>query len=208
MLSEEKLMAEVFHVPIKGRPDLYANQTVEDYKITSVFSFLLGEKQEWENQLNVYAWLFRKVGFLVNALRINAILRDWMKSKAMFDAEYPQIPFYTVPVKLWTPERSQAYVEERVTLHKMFPMTPCTPEERWQKPTTWAVKKAGGDRALRGGVQDSEKAAQKFMTEYLDKKENKKAKLEIEYRPGGFTKCEEYCIVADHCPIFHPELKK
>ena len=33
---------------------------VVDYKVTSVWSLLLGEKPEWEKQLNTYAWLIEK----------------------------------------------------------------------------------------------------------------------------------------------------
>src|SRR3990167_5284371 len=44
-LSEERLNAEVLGWKVSGQADLYSQDgTISDYKVTSVFSFLLGEK--------------------------------------------------------------------------------------------------------------------------------------------------------------------
>jgi hypothetical protein len=60
----------------------------------------------------------------------------------------------------------------------------------WEKPTYWAVRKAGGKRAT--SVHDLQEEAEKKMEE-LGKG------YEIEVRPGGRTRCENFCLVRDHC---------
>jgi len=200
-LSEERLKVEVYGTTITGRPDLYYKETIEDYKVTSVFSFLLGMKVEWEQQLNVYAFMFRHYGFKVDKLQISAILRDWIKNKAWFDKDYPSIPFQTIPVEIWTPERATAYVYDRIKAHKLNAEIPCTDIDRWKRPKKFAVKKAGTKRALAGGIKDTKEDAERFAEEYLKKIASRKVRLEIEERPEIFIRCKQYCIVRTVCPI-------
>ena len=62
ILSEERLFAEVDGWTISGAIDLQEitkrGVIISDYKVTSVWSVIY-DKQEWHNQLNVYAWLVR-----------------------------------------------------------------------------------------------------------------------------------------------------
>ncbi len=197
-IAEEKLTIPWSDTIVVGVADLYHNYTVEDYKITSVYAFLLGDKPEWERQLNIYAWIYRQLGFDVYDLLIRAILRDWVKTKALKDAEYPPIPFQTVRVPLWDASQASTYVEERIALHRAAEDTMdapcCTDEERWAKPTTYAVMKKGNKRAAR--VLDSMDAAETWAVLNLDAKD----KYEIQERAGEFTKCASYCLVRDVCP--------
>ena len=66
----------------------------------------------------------------------------------------------------------------------------CTDEERWQRPSKFAVGKKKTKRALR--VLDSHEEAEDWMVttgkgEY------------IEERPGQAIRCENYCDVAPFC---------
>jgi hypothetical protein len=180
---------------VSGRPDAYTNGVIDDYKITSVFSFLLGDKPEWEYQLNTYAFLYRSAGFPVTGLNIQAILRDWIENKTLTDPEYPKIPFITVPIPLWTPEDAKKYVEQRVAFHLTHPMDPCSDLDRWARTNTYAVMKVGGKRALR--VLDTVEDASKWAREYHEEKP--KDKLEIHERKGEFVRCARYCPVRAFC---------
>lgn len=197
VLAEQSIKTEVGGILVSGRPDLYHDGIVDDYKITSVFSFLLGDKPEWTDQLNVYAFLFRSQGFPVTALNIHAILRDWVESKTLTDPEYPKIPFVTVPIDLWSIESAEEYVADRVARHLKYPMDPCSDKERWGKPPTYAVFKVGGKRALR--VLDTAERAQEWGKEH--QAEKPKDKLEIHERPGSFVRCERFCPVRAFCEL-------
>jgi len=75
----------------------------------------------------------------------------------------------------------------------------CSDKDMWKKNDTWAVKKKGQKRALR--VLDSEEEAIKYMEWHneTDQAYTKKTNLEMEFRSGEFTRCGNYCSVADFC---------
>jgi hypothetical protein len=168
-LMEERLRVKCKGWTVAGKPDLYeADGTLTDFKVTSVYSFLLGDKPDWEAQLNCYALLLRVNGFEVKRLQILAILRDWTKSRALAQADYPKAQALGKPIPLWPHERTRAYMEERVKLHQdgirgVFPE--CTEDERWHKDDKWAVRKKGNKRALR--VLPSEWDAENYLMEHL-----------------------------------------
>ena len=147
--KEERLQYMIDGVLISGQSDIWCDGEIGDYKVTSVYSFLLGMKPEWVAQLNVYRWLWEKNGFKTNSLKIHAILRDWIKSKAMLDPKYPQINQITVDIPLWTMKETEAYIKRRIALHKLPKAPDCTDEEKWTRPTTYAVMEKDGKRARR-----------------------------------------------------------
>lgn len=195
VLAEQGIRDEIDGVVISGRPDFYDDGVIGDYKMTSVFSFLLGDKPEWTNQLNVYAHLFRSAGFPVRGLNVHAILRDFVESKSFTDPDYPKIPFTTVFIDLWSPGDCLDYIKLRVKMHVEAPMEPCSERERWARPNTFAVMREGGKRALR--VLDTLPEAQVWGNEHHIAKP--KDKLTIVERKGGFTRCERYCAVRGVC---------
>ncbi len=136
-MSECKLEVDVDGVTLVGVADLYNDGVVEDYKITSVWSFMFGEKEEWTKQLNCYAWMFQKLGYPVKELKIHAILRDWTKSRVKDD--YPEIPFKTVKVELWDFNKQNDYIKSRLALIKglqnksISEIQVCSEQERWTR---------------------------------------------------------------------------
>lgn len=204
-LIEQRLVANVAGWIITGKPDLWsAPATLDDYKFTSVYAVKGGVKPEWESQLNIYKMLYRMYGFKVEQLRIIAIYRDWSKSQASRDKTYPQAGAVVVPVQNWPGGGAMAYALERVLLHQAAEalpddeLPPCTPEERWARPTKWAVVKKGNKRATK--LHDTEEAAQDHAGE-LGKQ------FVVEHRPGGFARCENYCPVTKWCNQYQSELK-
>ena len=201
-LSEEFLDIDVDGMKIKGVPDLLSPECVlTDWKVTSVWSLILGTKDDWIKQLNIYAYMYRIHGFDVKKLQVVAMLRDWQKSKAKFDPEYPQSAVVTIDIPLWSVQETHSYIKERVKLHQEAEkgnLPECTPEERWEKPTKYAVYKGSNKRATR--VLDSEKEAE----EYAINVENAR----IEVRPGEQTKCNSYCNVAEHCSWYQDYLRE
>lgn len=193
--SEQTLKMQCDDLILQGTLDLRsAEGAIEDYKVTSAWSFVFG-KPEWEQQLNVYALLCEANGIPVKSLTINAFLRDWSERNfQQYKPDYPSRPFYQTTLPLWPLEKRKKFVIDRLADHKAG-MRPCTPEERWQKESSWAVVKAGQKRALR--VLPSEDEAKKWMSEYPDKKSSS---VSIQYRPGACTRCDKYCMVRSVCP--------
>ncbi len=211
-LQEEELSAKVLGWTVTGHPDLYHEPaTLDDYKVTSVYAFLNGVKVEWEQQINGYAWLFGLHGFPVEEARIVAILRDWTKSK-MNGTDYPPAAALTLPVLLWSPEIQAQFIEDRVRLHKAviqgiepigvrITAPPCTPEERWRRPTTYALIRGSNKRATK--VCDTLQEADTWRAE-----QDKPSEYRIEQRLGASVRCESYCRVAQWCPQYQTMLEE
>lgn len=196
---EHKMQIRKDDYTIVGIPDLYDNGILSDWKITSVWSFILGAKPEWERQLNVYAYFFLMKGLPVRKLEINAILRDHQVSKR-FDKDYPPIPFVKSDVKLWSPTETFEYILNRLDLHKK-PAGICTEEERWTRERTWAVKYKGKKKAIK--VEKSLDA----IHQYMDDKKLSLTTTTIEERPGIDARCVGYCDVNKFCPYWNEKYK-
>lgn len=202
VVKEERLFMEVNGWTLSGAIDhqeIVDNVVhITDYKVTSVWSVILG-KAEWELQQNIYAQMIRKVkGMEVGSISICAVLRDWNRREASFKSDYPQSPVVVVQLNLWDDDKAQAYIEERITIHQSAQMEhdlhdnipDCTDAERWAKDDTWAVKKPGAKRAIKVCASYQE------ATDYVAALPTKH---EIEHRKGEYTRCTNYCAVSEFC---------
>jgi len=180
---------------VSGQIDVYepAFKRLSDYKVTSVWSVKdYSFKPEWELQANCYTWLLAQNGNEVKELQVVALLKDWSRGELRRRGEgYPEHPIAIRRIPIWTEEESYNYIRDRILLHKMQKPPICSPEERWDKPTTWAVKSKTRKTAKR--VLHNKIDAEKWMTS------NGKAGDYIEERPGESVRCESYCPVKEHC---------
>jgi len=196
-LMEERIFTEIKGKTISGATDLFKDKVITDYKVTSAWTLVYGSRtKEWEEQLNIYAYLFRKQGFEVEKLHIVTILRDWSKTNALKDSKYPQCAIQTIHVELWDYEVQKQFLEERVQAMidaenlSDSELPKCTPEEQWAQPTKYAIMKKSRKSAVRvlAGKQEAED-----MLSELDNKHY------LEVRPGKCTRCEDYCNVNKFC---------
>jgi hypothetical protein len=209
-IVEERLFTTFEGWSISGAIDLQemvdGKVLIADYKVTSAWT-VQQEKQEWIDQLNLYAWLVERVkGEKVAGLQIIGIVRDWSRREASLKDTYPQAPIVTLDIPLWSFEDREEFVRRRLTLHNeanfaaVSGMMPeCAPEEMWEKPTTYAIMKAGGVRAKK--VCNTLSEAENFVvTKYPDH--------HIETREGGRTRCESFCQAAPFCKQYQTYLKE
>jgi hypothetical protein len=200
-MTEQRLFANVAGWRVSGQFDRLAvlpDGTLQDYKVTSVWAVINGVKADWLHQLNCLRWLAEQNGHPVRRLQIVAILRDWSRGKALGDANYPQRQVKVLDVPVWTLQEAGDYIRERVRLHQAADdglVPECSPEERWERPTTYAVMRRGRKSALR--VFDRLADARDLANE---------PDRHIEVRPGRAVRCEEYCPVAQFCPQRRAEL--
>jgi len=195
-----QIMTQPGDIVVSCKPDLYniEDKSIDDYKCTSAYSFILGDKPEWTQQINVNAAIYRENGFPVERGRIFAILRDFMRSKTLSDPDYPKIPFQTVEIPMWPHGDAIKFIADRVNLHeqaKTLPddaLMPCTDAERWKKPTTYAVMKEGRKSAVR--VLDTIEEARGYMFDY-----DCDTKHSIVERKGEAVRCAGYCNAAPFC---------
>ena len=165
---------------------------------------MIFSKQEWVNQLNVYAFLLEKeLGIPIKTIQICAILRDWNRKQASLKPDYPQHPIEVVDIPLWSLEERTEYVEDRMSLHQnarqLFDQNErivrCNKKERWSKDDKWAVKKKGRKTALK--VFDNQDDAEELAST---------KDTYVEFRQGENSRCVgNYCGVAEFCSQFMEE---
>ena len=197
-IVEERIHLEIDGTHISGAIDLQEVEEdgiiLSDYKTTSAW-VVQNNKQDWHDQLNIYAYLVEKVkNKPVKKLQIVAIVRDWARRDAEKEG-YPQAPIVVIDIPLWPMEQREKFITDRINKHitAAFDMEigdeliPCTPEDMWEKETTYAVKKEGGVRAK--SVHKTREEAEAVLTKgYF-----------LEVREGERTRCQSFCQVAPFC---------
>ena len=199
---------------LSGHFDLLSRQgDLTDFKVTSAWAALdalTNGKDEWENQLNVLDFLCRKnqktltrykKEVKVKSLNIMAILRDWSKLKVMQSDNYPRKQVVMIPIRRWSEEEQENYVQARIKLHqdaeKADQLPLCTAKERWRKEDSYAL------------MLDNRKTAKRVLPtrEEMDKymKENKYVEgqgCKVVFRAGEDVRCQHYCSVNQFCSHF------
>ena len=199
---------------LSGQFDLLSRQgDLTDFKVTSAWAALdalTNGKDEWENQLNVLDFLCRKnqktltsykKEVKVKSLNIMAILRDWSKLKVMQSDNYPRKQVVMIPIRRWSEEEQENYVQARIKLHqdaeKSDQLPLCTAKERWRKEDSYAL------------MLDNRKTAKRVLPtrEEMDKymKENKYVEgqgCRVVFRAGEDIRCQHYCSVNQFCSHF------
>lgn len=201
-VTEERLYIERCGWVMSGAFDRLAvnDGLLQDYKVSTVASLKDGGRIEHIQQLNLLAHLCREHGVEVTRLEIVYVLRDWSKAGAERNHGYPKAAVETVSAPIWTTEKCEEFIYERVRLHQAarerLPM--CTPTERWATPDAWAVRKAGRERAVR--VLDSEEEAVALAASLGEGHS-------VEKRPGRNVRCEGYCSVLHICKQITQEVE-
>lgn len=201
-IVEERLFAEFDGWTISGAIDLQiiedAGIEINDYKNVGVWS-VQNPKPEWEEQLNVYAWLVEEIKKTpVTTLKIIAFLRDFSAKESKFRANYPKSGVVTIDIPVWSMGKREEYIRGRILEHSNARfaeetggvLPPCTPSEMWEKDPVYAVKKDGAVRAklLHATMQEAEESLEKLGKGFY-----------IETRKGERTRCENYCPVNQFC---------
>lgn len=209
---------------ITGGIDYFNKETgiLEDYKITSVWTWIYRNREDsritdWTRQLNIYRLMLERAGYEVNGIKVNMIFRDFSKSKARHENNYPD-PVETIDIPLLGLDIVEQMLEESVAnveKYKASPdnaIPPCTASERWQQKDTWAVRKLANKTASK--VEFSYAGAKAWLDNEVarlaardiekgmnaDIAREKAYKLfAIEKREGVPTRCIDYCTVNKFC---------
>jgi hypothetical protein len=188
----------LFH--LTGILDYYdpATEILRDYKTTSTWTSIFWDQEKYSDQLNIYKWLLKSIGYEVKKIEVVLIMRDWNESKTM-DPSYPQsfIEIKDIPIK--TDQATEDLIYERFIKHCQAivdGVTPdfCTDSEKWIKPGSYAIMKTGVKRAVK--LHETLSAAELHLSEIND------SKCYIEKRNDIFTRCDRYCNVNQFCDFY------
>lgn len=200
---EEKFKVPVSNSYVTGQVDSYdmENAIINDWKTASVWKIQYADFTDWRQQGLTYAWLLQQSGLEVKKCRFIALLKDHSKSKAKFDANYPQSPVYiyefaVTPADLEaTGARIMKKVQEIEAAQKMSDdeIEACTAEERWADAEKWALMKNGRKTAVKlyDNQQEAAAAAGEQGNSYY-----------VEHRPAVSKKCDDYCNACKWCNFY------
>ena len=199
-VTEQRFYIDVDGVKLGGQIDLFdrETETLWDYKVSSVYKAMSDDKLEWTKQANVNKLLCEHNGIHPKKLAVLLVMKDWKRKEAEFKADYPKCAILEIPLPIWQEAETLAYIKSRINLHNLAKMINnedeipvCTEEERWSKPTTWAVlKEKGAKRAVAGGLYQSESEALLHSNRIGGA---------IEKREGEETRCLSFCQVRQFC---------
>jgi hypothetical protein len=186
---------------ITGRFDILAYRdglyVLRDIKTTSVWSYILGGKdEEYRKQLSTYRWLLAGRHEVEPLGYIDFFFTDWQSAKVRQDNRYPQrrvLAGHEVP--LMSLDETQQYIHGRASLFDRYRETPdsllppCTLDELWAEEEKFAVTKTGAKRATK--LCSTRDEAERYMT-------SKKIKGFVEHRPPKVKRCK-YCPAVSFC---------
>lgn len=189
---------------ISAQLDLYDKDTkiLYDWKETSVWKFMLGDTEEWEQQANINLYGLRMNNIFPVAIKNIAILKDWKKRMARFgrDKDYPKCAIHICNLRSWTVGEQQAYILGRIAKHEAELNNPpvCTKKERWQRDATFAVMRKDRKRAVK--LCMSRDQAEAVMMEYMRNAPPWETKqYYIEERAAEPVRCLDFCEVQLFC---------
>lgn len=198
---EEKFEKQIGKYKVTGRLDCYdmKNKIIFDYKTATVWKYKFKDFSDWKFQGLVYAWLLKQQGLEVNQCRFVAMFKDFSKTKAKTEADYPNKPVYVYQFDVTESDLEE--IEQKITAKVKeleaseeladddLPL--CTDEERWAKPTTYAVMKKSRKTAIR--VFDDKELAEKCLESFGSDE------YYLQERKGADGKCNGYCSCCEFC---------
>ena len=145
---EQRAEKEIIDFIISGKYDLVLDGTLNDYKSTSVWTYIFDSNADsYVKQGSIYKWLSPDK-ITSDYININYIFTDWSAAKARMDTKsYPQIKTLTKQYPLWSTEETENWVMNKIEAYKALANTPqeglpqCTDEELWATEETFKYYK-------------------------------------------------------------------
>ena len=195
---EQRIEKEIDDFIISGKYDLVLDGTLNDYKSTSVWSYIYDSNADsYIKQGSIYKWLSPDK-ITDSYMNINYIFTDWSAAKARMDTKsYPQQRVLTKQYPLWSIEETQNWIQSKLAQYKLHSNTPqeglleCTDEELWATEETFKYYKNPNklDRSTKNF---------KTMNEALVRKSADGDVGIIKTVPGEVKACR-YCPVISIC---------
>ena len=209
----ERLYVNIIGKRISGETDHYHRneKKIQDYKYTGVYSFTSGSKDDdYEAQLNTYAYLHIVNGFDVQTLEIVFFFKDWKLSEAKRNPDYPQKKVLVKSFRLWSIGEMESYIKDQImkletTEHFFdYDLSICSKEDRWETEIKFSVRKFGNKRPTKSFPLENQ------AFEFVEKMKIEKPKeiYDVSKTGGEPKRCISWCSVSQFCDFGKKYLKE
>lgn len=181
------------NVSVSGQIDFWENGTLSDYKLTGGVQDKVKPDHFLQAQMN--GLLANLNGIPTHQVSVVYVQKEWSHLRSTVDPNYPRSPFrvFLMPYEETLAMKTfQRTTEDHLAAANGKPR-PCTPEEQWRRPTSYALMKPGAKRAS------------KLCDTHAEAQENLKPGQFIETRPGEAVYCNSFCGLNHLCGQFKRE---
>lgn len=111
---EKRATREIGDWTVTGQFDLVVDDTIHDFKSTSVYTYINKTKEEdYKIQLSIYRWLNREL--IKNDIGIiHYIFTDWNKNNVYSTDGYPNHPFVSININLMSLDETEEFIKKRI----------------------------------------------------------------------------------------------
>lgn len=204
---EKQLEFDIGKMTVTGQVDFFDENKgiLVDWKTCTDTKVLMGDFDDWHRQAMIYAWLLTKNGFKVSKAQFIGIIKNHSKRRAMYEEGYPKAPVHVVEFDISEGDIAdiERFILEKVEqVHSAQKMEDddipsCSPEERWETPTVYAVMKEGNVKSKKNCPT---------MEEAEDRVKQLGKGHYVQVRKGTSNKCNGYCQCKGFCS-FYREMK-
>lgn len=132
---------------VSGMYDLIIEGAIHDLKTTSTYTYVnKSNDKKYMQQLSIYKWLNQNI-VTSDTGCIQFIFNDWTAVKAQIDPKYPKSKALEVKMNLMSIQETEQFITNKLNLLTKYAqatedeLPPCTPEDRWESPPTYAYYK-------------------------------------------------------------------
>lgn len=139
---EQRHYKEVDGQKISGKHDFCIEGVLEDFKSTSVYSYISGSKDEqFAMQGSIYRYLAPHI-FTEDYMRLTYIFTDWQKARTK-EEKYPSARVKPVMIPLKDITETEDFIKSKLALIRQYKDAPesalprCSDAELWRKPSVY-----------------------------------------------------------------------
>lgn len=145
---EQRVEKEIDNMIISGKYDLVLDGNLHDYKSTSVWSHIHGNRaDEYIKQGSMYKWLSPDK-ITGDTITIQYVFTDWSASSARADPKrYPQQRVMSKEFPLWSVSETEHWIKNKIEIYQRLANAPqeelpeCTADELWEMETKYKYYK-------------------------------------------------------------------
>jgi hypothetical protein len=191
---EQRAYKEIEGFTVSGKYDFVIEGRVEDFKSTSVNTFMNDNKTEdYRLQGSIYRWLNPEI-ITDDQMAIQFIFTDWMPGRAKQDPNYPNTPTIEKTINLLSVAETESYIRNRLQQLTHYENSPeellplCSDKELWRTQTTYKYYKNPDKRSR--------------STKNFDNKQDAYARLAADKNVGIVVESPGQAIACKYCPAF------